>query len=204
MHNSIKKIALGFVLLIAIIIIESLPAFNQQRYELRDVPLNLILKSQEIMLTQVGKTEIGNNRGIADEYNKSVGNPIGSPYCQAGQFYCYKEACSILGYGLHIIPIPRNGMANSTFDYIKRLGTKTNYKPRIHDFIIWRSPEKYTGHIERIISIGKAGWVTTVGFNTSSGNYNSQDNGDGVWERKRNIYHPLGRKRIRGLAGVGN
>jgi hypothetical protein len=93
-------------------------------------------------------------------------------------------------------------MANATFDYIRKNGVKTAYVPQIHDFIVWKSPKNYTGHIERIISVGKAGWVKTVGFNTTSGNTGNQRDGGGVWIRNRNIKHPLGSRPIRGLAGV--
>jgi hypothetical protein len=187
-----------------VLVLSSIGAINQTRYEIRGVQKNLIETSRDVMMSQTGKKEYGENRGIADIYNKAIGNPLGSPYCQAGQYWCYMMACDILGLKQFILPIPRNGMANSTFEYAKKHGYKTNYQPKVNDMIIWRSPDGRNGHIERIISVGRAGWVTTVGFNTSPGSYNSQDNGDGVWIRKRNIYQALGRKAIRGLAGVSN
>jgi hypothetical protein len=198
----ILKILLSIAVVLVIILLESLPAIPQTRYELKKVHPGIIWKSYDLLIGEVGKKETGENRGIADVYNKAIGNPLGSPYCQAGQYWCYLKACAELNLQPFEIPMPRNGLANSTFDYIKKYGVKTKYNPKVHDFIIWKSPEGYTGHIERIIAVGKAGWVTTVGFNTSSGLSGSQDNGGGVWKRKRNIYHPLGRKKIRGLSGV--
>ena len=177
-------------------------SYGSVRYELkRATPVRLVELSHDIMMGEVGKVETGNNRGIADKYNRAVGVPLGSPYCQAGQYWSYLTAlersrCNAL------LPIPRNGMANATFDYIRKNGVKTAYIPQIHDFIVWKSPKNYTGHIERIISVGKAGWVKTVGFNTTSGNTGNQRDGGGVWIRNRNIKHPLGSRPIRGLAGV--
>jgi len=175
---------------------------GQTRYERSDIASPLVTESHTIMMSEVGKAESGINRGIADKYNRAIGNPLGSPYCQAGLYWCYLEAARSLGMSASVIPMPRNGMANSTFDFFRKSGYKTAYKASVHDFIIWRSPKNYTGHIERIIAVGKAGWVTTVGFNTSPGTRGSQSNGDGVYIRKRNIRHPLASKRIRGLAGV--
>lgn len=173
------------------------------RYELnRMTPAALADKSRQVMLGEVGKIETGHNRGIADKYNKTLKLPLGSPYCQSGQYWCYWAACQQLHYTYRYIPMPRNGMANSTYDYIRRNGHKTKYIPRIDDFIVWKSPKNYSGHIERIIAVGRAGWVKTVGFNTSSGKRGSQRDGGGVWIRNRNIRHPLGSRGIRGLAGI--
>jgi len=197
------KILLNILFVLALIILETVSVIPQQRYELnRNTPAQLVHQSYELMLGEVGKTETGVNRGIADKYNKVLRLPLGSPYCQSGQYWAYWKAASQLGCKASEIPMPGSGLANATFDYIKRYGSKTQYKAQQHDFIIWKHPSNYTGHIERIISVGKAGWVKTVGFNTSSGNKGSQRDGGGVWIRNRNIKHPLGRSGIRGLAGV--
>jgi hypothetical protein len=197
------KIIFGILLTIAVFISITVLCQSAVRYEInRYVPADLIEHSKEIMLGEVGKIETGHNRGIADKYNKALGLPLGSPYCQSGQYWCYWVACQKLHYTYRLIPMPRSGMANATYDFIKKNGTKTRYIPRVHDFIVWKSPRNYTGHIERIIVVGRAGWVKTVGFNTSSGRKGSQRDGGGVWIRNRNIYNPLGSRRIRGLAGV--
>ena len=177
-------------------------AYAQQRYVL-PTKSELVQASYQIMLGQLGTTESGYNRGIMiDDYNRSIGNPLGASYCQAGQYWCYWTACNKLNIPYLYIPMPRNGLANSTFDNAKKHGYLTGYTPKLHDFIVWRMPGGYTGHIERITEVLKAGWVVTVGFNTSSGVRGSQDNGDGCFKRKRNIKAPLGRKSIRGLVGV--
>lgn len=181
------------------ILILSISVYSQSRYEL-ECPKELIKCSYEFLIGEIGKTETGNNRGIADAYNRSIGNPLGSPYCQAGQYWCYVQACTKLNLPYYLIPMPKNGLANSTFDYAKRLGKRTAYIPQVHDFIIWKSFRDYTGHIERTVEILKGGWIYTVGFNTGS---RSQDNGEGVAKVKRNIKFPLNRiKKIRGLVGV--
>ncbi len=83
---------------------------------------------------------------------------------------------------------------------VKR-GSKVTPKPKYNDLIFWRKPNTWSGHVERIIEVLKAGWIRTVGFNTSSGATGSQSNGEGVYIRKRNVNHFLGRMLIRGYLG---
>ena len=173
--------------------------YAQLRYEVK-CPQILINRSYQYLIGEVGKIETGNNRGIADQYNSAIGNPLGSSYCQAGQYWCYFKSCQDYSLSYSLIPMPKNGMAYSTYQFGVKNGIKTIYKPKIHDFIVWKAKTNGTGHIERIVKIGKAGWVTTIGFNTGSA---SQDNGEGVFYKKRNIYFPLNRlKYIKGLVGV--
>jgi len=173
--------------------------FSQQRYVVR-APQVLISKSYYYLLQQVGKKETGNNRGIADTYNLPIGNKPGSAYCQAGQWWCYYKACQDAKIDYSKIPMPRNGLANSTFNRAQKIGYKTTYYAKVHDFIVWKTDGSWTGHIERIIKVNDGGWVWTVGFNTGGG---SEFNGDGVAKKKRNIRFPLTRiKKIRGLVGV--
>ncbi|MFP4368605.1 MAG: hypothetical protein ACLFR2_03410 [Candidatus Kapaibacterium sp.] len=47
--------------------------------------------------------------------------------------------------------------------------------------------------------MGSGGWIKTIGFNTTSGI--PGDKREGVFIRNRNIYHPLGRMLVRGIAG---
>lgn len=179
--------------------VNPLTDFSQERYVVK-CRQDLITKSYYYAKSQVGLKETGNNRGIADIYNLSIGNPKGASYCQAGQYWAYWKACGDLKLSYAVIPMPRNGLANSTFNYAKKIGQKTGYYAEKHDFIIWKSVNDWTGHIERIIEVKQGGWVTTIGFNTGGG---SEFNGDGVAFKKRNITFPLTRiKRIRGLVGV--
>jgi hypothetical protein len=195
----VRKVIIILLFILGLLLSITVASFTQIRYELT-APKVLVLKSYNYLISQIGKTEIGNNRGIADEYNRSIGNPLGSPYCQAGQYWCYVQACNELNIPYYEIPMPRNGLANSTFNYAMRLGKRTGYTPQVHDLIIWKSVYNSTGHIERIVSVRNGGWVYTVGFNTG---VKSQDNGEGVSKMKRNIRFPLNRiKKIRGLVGV--
>lgn len=172
---------------------------SQSRYIL-NCDTALLSKSRQIAIAQVGVTEkTGKNDGIeVEKYLKSVGLGKGLPYCKAGQYYCYAEANKILKV---TNPIPRTGLANKIFDVAITKNNKTKYIANQDDFIVWRTPKKVTGHIERVIEVKKGGWVNTVAFNTSSGNIGNQRDGGGVYQRKRNILHPLGRMTIRGLVG---
>ena len=84
------------------------------------------------------------------------------------------------------------------FNKAKQVGKKVSYKPQKNDLLFWIVTT--TGHVERIDSVLKGGWVKTIGFNTSSGTGNQRD-GEGVYLRKRNIYSPLSRMRVRGIIG---
>jgi hypothetical protein len=46
----------------------------------------------------------------------------------------------------------------------------------------------------------RAGWVITIGFNSNKRDING-NHIEGVFLQKRNIYHPLGRKKILGIIG---
>ncbi len=174
--------------------------FGQQRYNVF-VDSLLVEKSRDILFAQLGVREAGRNRGeMVDVYNKVVGLPLGSPYCQAGQYYCYWKASRDLGRIYNNYPVPRNGMAISTFYLAKRTGEKSKYEASVDAFIVWKHREGASGHIERIIGVMKKGWVKTIGFNTGS---QSQDDGEGVFEKKRNIHFPLTRiKFILGIVGI--
>jgi hypothetical protein len=171
---------------------------GQERYEIA-VEKELVIESKKVALKQVGILETGQNRGKEiDVYNQIIGNPLGSPYCQAGQYYCYYIAYLNLKWEIKNHPVPRNGLANSTFDYAKKVGKKSKkYYAKENDFIIWKEIDSYFGHIERINKVGKAGWVETIGFNVS------QNGKEGVFICKRNIKFPLTRiKKIRGIVGI--
>jgi len=177
-----------------------LMCLSQVRYDVF-VNKNLIDKSKEIAINQIGIIEKGKNRGEQiDKYNEIIGNPLGSPYCQAGQYYCYYMAYLELGLNPLNHPVPRNGLANSTFDYAKRIGKRNKkYFAKNNDFIVWKAIDSPFGHIERIYKTHKAGWVETIGFNVRVGGK------EGVFIVKRNIYFPLSRiKQIRGIVGVVN
>ena len=88
------------------------------------------------------------------------------------------------------------------YNAAKKKGVLSEYIPEVNDLIVWKDKWSSSGHIERIVAVLDNGWVITVGFNTSNGLKGSQANGNGVYYRKRNLYHPLTRILIvRGLIG---
>lgn len=164
---------------------------------------DLLKLSHEILLKQVGVREAtGNNDGeMVEAYLASVGLKSGNPYCAAGQYWCFSKSAEILRLNSAEIPLYRTGSTILMFNKAVERGRKVAYKANVDDLIFWRKKEAYRGHVERVIKLKEAGWVETVGFNTSSGLRGSQDDGNGVFIRKRNIYHPIGRMVVRGLIG---
>ncbi len=176
--------------------------FSQIRYEIPISNFEILEISEDFAISQIGITEKTNkNDGEVEKYLHSVGLKKGNPYCYAGQYWAFLQAINQLKLNRNSIPIPKSGMANSAFNYAKKFNYRTNYIANIHDLITWINPKSYNGHIERVIKVGKAGWVQTIAFNTSNGKAGSQSNGNGVFVRQRNIYHPLLSLRIRGLVG---
>ncbi|MGA2296010.1 MAG: hypothetical protein ABSG15_00495 [FCB group bacterium] len=186
-------------LLLCILILISDSNYAQEKYLLSSSKI-LLEVSRDTALAQVGTLEkTGNNDGEVEKYQKAVGLKRGDAYCAAGQYWCFLVSADALGLNHNEIPIKRTGVANLMFNDAKQRGSKTSYKATMHDLLVWRKRNTNSGHIERIINAGKAGWVLTVGFNTGSGKPGSAC--DGVYLRKRNILHPLGRMAVRGLIG---
>jgi hypothetical protein len=171
------------------------------RYEL-PCDVNLLSESYNCMIAQLGVLETaGHNDGPKiKEYLASVGLREGNPYCAAGQYYCFRLPCVTYGWSFSLIPIPRTGHANTMYNYAMKHGHRSKYIARVHDLIVWKYPNSGNGHIERIISVLKSGWVETVGFNTS-GRIGNQRDGNGVFKKYRNILHPIARMQVRGLIG---
>ena len=176
--------------------------FCQTKYSL---PCNeLLLKaSMDSAISQVGETEyIGRKYNLKiKKYLNSVNLGIGQPFCSAGVYWCFSSAAVALGFPQSFIPIIRSGLANAIFDDVRKHGTIKKFKPNVHDLIVWRQKDSFHGHIERVIEVSNAGWVKTVGFNTTRENSNARNSEKGVFFRKRNIFQPLGRMKIRGLVG---
>jgi hypothetical protein len=171
-------------------------AFSQLKYEI-ECRNDLLQYSQIIGMQQVGTIELGNrNDGSVAKYLKSVGLSEGNPYCAAGQYYIFYEACKHLKLPQSQIPIPRTGLANAMYSYAKQQGNKVKYEAKLHDLLVWRKAKTSFGHIERIIEVNSKGNVTTLAFNVMGTNGK-----EGVFTKKRNIYHPLQRLKVRGLIG---
>ena len=174
--------------------------FSQSKY-LLPCKKGLLEASLDTALAQVGTIErTGRNDGDVEKYQTAAGIPKGSAYCAAGQYYCFLRAAIALSLNIIEIPIIKTGVANYIFNDAVAKGKKTKYFPCKHDLIVWRKGSGRNGHIERIIEPEKAGWVKTVGFNTSS-KTSSRKFDYGVFIKRRNIFHTLGRLSVRGLIG---
>ena len=196
--KKIKSLIIDIVVLIAII--TSVKA--QAKYVLPSQS-KLLEASRDSTVAQIGVRErTGRNDGPKiQEYQQAVGIGRGEPYCAAGVYWCFAVSCSALSYPPTEIPIIRSGLANAIFSDASKRGNRGKYQPNNHDLIVWRRRNSSSGHIERVIQCGSAGWVTTVGFNTSSNTNGSQSEKEGVYRKKRNIFHPIGRLPVRGLIG---
>jgi hypothetical protein len=184
------KITLIILLLLA------QPLFSQAKYEL-SCNSKLLIKSEEIAFRQVGVIELKNKNDGKDikNYLLSVGIKQPAPYCAAGVYFCFLEACIVLDLPQRSIPIIETGVASRIYSNARNKGRQISYSARRHDLIIWKKAKSWQGHIERIIEVLPKGWVRTIAFNTKHGKQ------EGVFIKKRNIYHPLGRLRILGLVG---
>jgi hypothetical protein len=195
--KNILKILLLFLFII--------PCNSFTRYEVT-CNKQLLQASQDSLYAQIGyieKTNKNDGKQI-EKYLKSVNLTKGNPYCAAGQYWCFSSACHDLGLSSSVIPIYKTGSTVKMFNIVKKKGLKSNIKVRKNDLIFWVLPNGINGHVERIIKVKKAGWIETIGFNTSSGIIGDQRNGGGVYKRNRNLYHILGRMKVRGLIGFKN
>ena len=191
---------LFIAIIIFLFLILSVALFSQTKYELK-CNNDLLDKSRNVLYKQVGVVEkTGNNDGVmVERYLKSVGLSKGNPYCAAGQYWCFYISSDS---NIKIIPIKRTGLANGMFNDAMNKGKRVDYIPKINDLVVWKKYNAINGHIERIIAVQNNGYVTTIGFNTSNNNKGSQNNGQGVYIKKRNVKHPLSRVLlVRGIIG---
>ncbi|MFA6571083.1 MAG: hypothetical protein WCT77_07585 [Bacteroidota bacterium] len=193
MKNKLKLLILLSVFLITG---TNSDCFAYEKYLLK-CNSKLLTESKRIAIAQVGTFEKTNrNDGDVEKYLNAVGLKRGSAYCAAGQYYCFFKASQNLKLITSSIPLKRTGLANAMFADAKIRGKKAYFRPTINDLIIWRHSNTIYGHTERILEVKKAGWVLTVAFNVK--NHNGTE---GVFFKKRNVCHPLGRMAIRGLIG---
>lgn len=209
----ISEIAFFSVLFIALIISASSAKAQVQaqlrRFEVR-CPVDLWNLSMDSAIAQIGTIELtGMNDGRKIEgYLHSVGLTKGNPYCVAGIYWSFTVAAADLGLGFEAIPLKRTGLASALFNDALARGKQTSPIPQMLDIVIWKFSRSVSGHAARIINVGKAGWITTVEFNTSPNNTGSQREGGnssqsfgGVFKKQRNIHYALGRMNIRGFIG---
>jgi len=191
-----------FLLLVLQILAQTI-ALCQNRYVL-PCSKALVVESRKVVWMQLGVTEATNRNDGKDieKYLKVLGLPTGSPYCLAGQYYCFFEATKILGLPQSAIPLPSTGLSTGLFRFAKQKG-KRQSKISIDDLIVWQRGRSIFGHTERIVKLGRKGWVETIGFNTRK--FSKQENRwvEGVFLWKRNLIHPLGQLNLLGFVGFG-
>lgn len=165
------------------------------------------LRSLDTLRTYVGVTErTGRNDGPAVErILASVGLGRGNPWCYALQYHAFAVTTPRP-------PILRTGLVAAGWNDAMRRGSIVAYEPLIGDLVVWRylAPDP-RGHIERIFDVKRGGWVITIGGNVPPEPPGAtlpraiQDrrerDGQGAWQRRRNVRHPLGRMLLRGLIG---
>lgn len=176
-------------------------SFSQTKYIL-PCDAQLLMASLDTAMKCVGVTEeTGRNDGKEIEsYLHSVERKKGDAYCAAGQYYCFYVSAIALNMPITEIPIKRTGIANEVFEDAKKRGRRVKYNAKKHDLIVWRRNGTPFGHIERIVESNKAGWVLTITFNTSQ-YFIGKGRVEGVFIKRRNIYHALGKMRVRGIVG---
>lgn len=179
--------------------------FSASRYEL-EIDSCLHEKAFEIAEGEIGVTEAtGKNDGPRVEaYLKVTGLGKGYPYCAAGISWCYYQAAKFYNKAKSFIPFPMTAGSQVVYDHARKHGKKTKKSVKSKDFFIWRKKDSYQGHIGIIDKVKKKGWVETIEFNTSGSSSGDQRDGGGVWRKKRNLIHPLGRLRVRGFVGFKN
>jgi hypothetical protein len=143
--------------------------------------------------------ETNNNDGaIIFRLQDCIGIPRKQPYCQATQYYSFYVSAKNLKMDTKNLPIPRNGLAQSSYNYAKQKGVKAPYNAEFGDLIVWKKDNTTKGHIGRIVEVGKMGWVVTIEGNTT----NDTTKKEGIFYKKRNIKNPLNRiLQVKGIVG---
>ncbi|NLO20294.1 MAG: hypothetical protein GX121_10570 [Ignavibacteria bacterium] len=187
------------VIILAFFFLSSI-SFAQTNYTLH-CSKKLLEASKDSALLQLGIVEKTgkNDAPEIEKYLKSTFTAKGNPYCAAAVYWCFFSAAIELKIPIAQIPIKRTALANAMFNDAAKRGAKAKYIPSEHSLIVWKYPNSCFGHIERIVSVGKAGWVETIAFNVSAFSNEHGKEMQGVFLKKRNIYHALGKMRIRGM-----
>ncbi len=155
--------------------------------------LALLLESEKLCLDQVGVIEKGKNKGERIRmYLASVGLAEGHPYCMAGIYWAFDSASKKLNVAN---PLVKTGSTVVQFKTLEKIGIRGGKIDR-HSLIFWRLGKQWKGHVGRILFIYSAGWIYTIEFNTGG---RDEREGDGVWLKYRNLYHPLARMQVLGV-----
>lgn len=131
----------------------------------------------------IGTTEHGRNRGEqVEQFLASVGLGGGYSWCAAFVRYVLDEANATY-------PDVRSAVATR---YITRRSIEAKHVAKGYRAVppgwlaIWRKHSTWRGHIGIVVRWDGNNGVTIEG-NTSNGDYGSQRDGDGVWQRNRSI-----------------
>ncbi|HAW08580.1 MAG TPA: hypothetical protein DCW42_05330 [Bacteroidetes bacterium] len=163
--------------------------------------LKLLHKSSQFALNEVGvieKTNRNDNIRI-NEYLASVGLSPRNPYCQAGQYWSFLQAINYFKLDSSEIPLLRTGSTVSAYNYAKSRKVKIiiSNTAKKDDLLYWRNGKEWSGHVGRIIEVMDKGWVKTIEFNTTG-----EKGKEGVWIKKRNIFHVINRLTVRGILRI--
>jgi peptidoglycan hydrolase-like protein with peptidoglycan-binding domain len=164
--------------------------FGENTVAAEEKPENTFLqKVIEIASGEVGKMEepIGSNKGKhVERYQKTVGIPVGSPWCMAFVYWCFNEACNIHNRMNVLVKTGSvlehwNKSEAKKITSLQAIENPSLVKPG-HIFII--STGGGTGHTGIVESV-HGGFLTTIEGNTNIG---GSREGIGVFRRKsRNI-----------------
>ena len=191
---------LYFLLLLLALYIYPYSISSQNKYvlETKTDALPLVIKR--------AYQQIGVSRGdsIVLGYLKTTGLESYNNWCAAGIVWSFTKGFadynSLFNTNI-LIPIEPSAVANRHYNYARENGKNVYYESEIYDLIVWRQVNSWQGHIEIVIQVRERGWVTTIGFNTSS---NDTRQGGFVEIKGRHIHNPLGRLQVRGLVGFIN
>lgn len=190
-----SDIIIWTIIILATLLIAKMTLQSQTRYELKEQKLT---KKERI---EFAKSQIGINktkdRAVVLSYLRNVGLKNYTAWCQAFQYTSFVVATNKLQIQ---IAIPRSGLANSSFDYAKRIGAKrTNFYALLGDLLVWKS-EGWSGHVGLVIDTLGNNKVISIEGNTSS---LSTSQGGAVERKMRYLNHKIGKLKVRGLVGFG-
>ena len=138
-------------------------------------PLNIT--AMNIMLSQVGVKEQGNNNGQAvRQYLKSVGLGSGYAWCMALVYWAFSQAAEDLGVKN---PLIKTGGVLRQWNEIDPKYKHTSV-PKVGDIFIMDFGNG-SGHTGMVTAVNGASIATVEGNTNSDGSRN----GDGVYERTR-------------------
>jgi hypothetical protein len=138
----------------------------------------------EIALQYEGVTEVTKNSSPEiDMFLKYVGLSPGNPYCSSFVSYCIGEANVDE-------PTVRSGLARKFILKESIPASKVLLKQveiPTGSIVVWKQGNTVFGHVgfTTLNWIGKEGY--TIEANTGSGNTGSQRDGEGIYQRRRNI-----------------